>query len=190
MKSHFNKLDLKLLFSILLFVFSLSSLFQPVEGNHINSDKFYLAIADLAKLSGQKYMLSIENDSFDIFYGMSAIDGTNTSGSISSISVLDKNNSLLIHLDDVLQTEVLWIRFPDRLLSAENDEFVLFVDGEKKGYELSSHGDETRLSFIIPNGTKEVELAGSNVIPEFPAVLLTGSIIFSMMIILTRYYLK
>src|SRR5574341_1144301 len=176
MKLHFNRKysNIRLSISVLFSVLFLSSFFLS-DGSDVNSAESYVTIPDLAQLSGQKYLLTVDDNTYTIFYGMSPIDETDTSGSIQSISVVPENYSLLIQLDSVLQTEVLWIRFPNEVISAENNEFTLFIDGEEKGYELSSHGDETRLSFLIYNNAKKIEIVGNNVIPEFPTALLTLS---------------
>jgi hypothetical protein len=97
----------------------------------------------------------------------------------------------LITFDNILQTDNVWIRFPNEVISADNEKFVLLVDGIEKGYELSSHGRDIRLGFIIPTGTHAVEIIGNNIIPEFPtSTLLVFSMVFCIVTLLTKNYIK
>lgn len=139
--------------------------------------------SDLAHISGKKFLLSVDNRYYDIYYGIILGESSDQdyNGVITGMSIIPEKNSLLINFDNILQTDNAWIRFPNQVLSAEGDKFALFVDGVEKGYEISSHGSKTRLGFIIPPDTHEVEIVGNNVIPEFPTnMLLVFLIIFCM----------
>jgi hypothetical protein len=148
---------------------------------------------DLAIISGERFTLIINNENYDIYYGIvlgesSQLDYT---GKITSMSIIPEKKSLMINFANILQTDNVWIRFPNKVISAENEKFSLIVDGIQKGYELSAHGDETRLGFIIGKDTHQVEIIGNNVIPEFSSnALLLFLFIFCTLVILPRIKLK
>ena len=152
-------------------------IFTPIHALSVGSDKTNESSQrpDLALISGKKFPLVVDNESFEIYYGI--ILGTSSdqdyAGKIISMTIKPEKKSLLIDFDNVLQTDNVWIRFPNKVISADNEKFILFVDGIEKGYELSSHGNETRLGFVIKEGTKHVEIIGTNVIPEFPSSALS-----------------
>lgn len=148
---------------------------------------------DLALISGKKFPLVVNNVSYDIYYGIILGESSiqDYDGKIISMSIIPEKKSLLINFDNILQTDNAWIRFPDEVISANNDKFVLLVNGIENGYELSSHGSDTRLGFVIKAGTTKVEIIGNNVVPEFPIHLLTVFLMtFCAVILLTRNHMK
>lgn len=148
---------------------------------------------DLALISGKKFPLVVNNENYDIYYGIILGESSiqDYDGKIISMSIMPEKKSLLINFDNILQTDNAWIRFPNEVISANNDKFVLLVDGIESGYELSSHGSDTRLGFVINTGTHQVEIIGNNVIPEFPVnILLVFLLIFCAVILLTRNNMK
>ena len=62
----------------------------------------------------------------------------------------------------------MWIQFPQSLLSAENNNFVLYVDGQESKYELATSDHSTIMGFTVPTNTSIVKIQGTHIVPEFP----------------------
>jgi predicted secreted protein with PEFG-CTERM motif len=65
------------------------------------------------------------------------------------------------------------------LINAQNNEFIILVDGQETDYEITSDSDSSTFAFFVPTGTEEVEIIGTRVIPEFPIGAIFG---FAVMI--------
>ncbi len=88
-----------------------------------------------------------------------------------------------IGLKEVTETDAMWIQFPQNLISAENNNFVLYVDGQEKKYELATSDHSTVMGFMVPTNATLVEIQGTHVVPEFP-ISATVAIIVSFTTIL------
>ncbi len=133
---------------------------------------------DIAQLMMKKYQLQVEEKNFEIFYRLSTIDAVAESGTedhdaqVISMGINSERSSLIIKLDNILNSDIMSIRFPKEVLSADKEKFTLLVNGQEKGYEFSVSGKYTNLIFIVPKQTTEVEIIGTKVIPEFTGGLL------------------
>lgn len=78
----------------------------------------------------------------------------------------------------------MWIQFPQNLISAENNNFVLYIDGQKKKYELATYDHSTIMGFIVPTSAKTIYIQGTHVVPEFPTSTTITMMISFMIIIL------
>ncbi|HSB57822.1 MAG TPA: hypothetical protein VLD38_08465 [Nitrosopumilaceae archaeon] len=183
-------------FNLFFGPFLICILFTPTyvsaDFNSTANDKINIK-PDLSLISGKKFPLTINANNYDIYYGIVLGESSDQdyNGAITSMNIVPEKKSLLIVFDNILQTDNVWVRFPNEMLSAEKAKFVLLVDGIEKGYELSSHGTDTRLGFIIQKGTHQVEIVGNNVIPEFPlCVMPVILVVFGMVVFFTRYQTK
>lgn len=70
-------------------------------------------------------------------------------------------------LTGVTEYDSMWIQFPDQLISADKDKFVLYVDGQERGYELATTDHSTIMGFMVAANSHNVEIKGTSVIPEF-----------------------
>ena len=107
------------------------------------------------------HVMTIDEHVYDIHYDVNA--------KVLAMQIDPELNSLLIGMDDT-QDSVFSIHLPDEMISAENQPFVVLVDWFETDYETSkSHHAEsyTVLEFFVPEGTLEVEIIGTRVIPEF-----------------------
>jgi predicted secreted protein with PEFG-CTERM motif len=73
------------------------------------------------------------------------------------------------------------------LINAQNNEFVILVDGEEVDYEITSDSDSSTFEFFVPVGSEEVEIIGTSVIPEFPVGAIFG---FTVMISVIMIFAK
>ena len=171
-----TKITIGLIFVILLCTYFPAS----VNGIDTTSDTSIQQIQypDLAQLMMKKYQLQVDEKSFEILYRLSTLETTAEDSSedydakVISMNINSERSSLIIKLDNILHSDVMSVRFPKELLSADKEKFTLLVNGQEKGYELSVSGKYTNLIFIVTNQAAEVEIVGTRVIPEFTGGLL------------------
>ncbi|MBI5146222.1 MAG: hypothetical protein HZA84_03270 [Thaumarchaeota archaeon] len=145
---------------------------------------------DIAQLMMKKYQLQVEEKNFEILYRLSTIETVAESGTedydakVVSMSINSERSSLIIQLDNILNSDVMSVRFPQEVLSADKEKFTLLVNGQEKGYEFSVYGKYTNLIFIVPKQTTEVEIVGTKVIPEFTGGLLVLTAATSLLFVM------
>jgi hypothetical protein len=128
---------------------------------------------DIAQLMMKKYQLDVEERSFQILYRLSTPETVAEGSSedydakVASMSINSERSSLIINLENIRHSDIMSIRFPKELLSADKEKFTLLINGQEKRYEFSVKGEYTNLIFIVPKQTTEVEIMGTKVIPEF-----------------------
>ena len=127
-----------------------------------------LILSNLSAYAEKNYHMEIDDNSFDIKYDFD--------GEVIAMEIDKELNSLLIGTENVKDSQ-FHITLPNDLISAENNEFAILVNGFEVEYEVGKTGD-TYLTFFVPTYTEEIEIIGTYVIPEFPlgAVLTLGSI--------------
>lgn len=115
--------------------------------------------------------VEFEHNTFDVTASLS-------NGNIRSIDVdPDFSSIILIVETSNSQDGSLDITLPRKLIDArtdgQDDEFVVLVDGEESLVtEKDATADSRVLSLSIPAGTEEIEIIGTEVIPEFSVVAL------------------
>ena len=118
--------------------------------------------------SESKYTLNIDDQTFEISYSLE--------GQVIAMEIDHELNSLLIGITEVKDSS-FQITFPENLISAENNDFVVLVNQVDVDYEVATQGDSSVLRFFVPVDSQEIEIVGTHVIPEFPlgtlAVLVT-----------------
>ena len=144
---------------------------------HVIADEAILAQYDIAEIMMNKYELSVEQNEFTVFYRLSTA-GTlsedtdpDLEAKITSITVNQERQSIVISITNVSQTDIMSLRIPKELVSADGKQLALFVDGKETQYEWSVKEPYNNLIFIVPSHTTEIEIAGTKVIPEFPSGL-------------------
>jgi len=121
--------------------------------------------------------MEIDDNSFGIKYDFN--------GDVIAMEIDKELNSLLIGTENVKDSQ-FQITLPNNLISAENNEFAILVNGFEVEYEVEETGD-THLTFFVPVYTEEIEIIGSHVVPEFPlGAVLTLSAIIGMIILLQK----
>ncbi|HXV65909.1 MAG TPA: hypothetical protein VD731_01605 [Nitrosopumilaceae archaeon] len=113
---------------------------------------------NLPAFADKNYHMEIDNYFFDIKYEFD--------GNVIAMGIDKELNSLLIGTENVKNSQ-FEIAFPPSLLSAENNEFAILVNGIEVEYQVES-SDEVHLTFFIPTYTEEIEIIGTHVIPEYP----------------------
>lgn len=145
---------------------------------------------DIAELMMRKYVVSVGEGDYTVFYRLSTTEshaeGTaeDLDARITSMTINKERTSLVIGLEGVVQTDIMSVRFPNEILSAEGGKFTLLVNGEQRGYESSEQEGKTNMIFLIPPQSDEIEIIGTRVIPEFPSGMVLFTIVMSAILII------
>jgi hypothetical protein len=147
---------------------------------------------DIAELMMKKYQLQIDQREFIVFYRIITLGedtGSESSSedhnvNVTSIYVDQKKTALVITVDNVEQSDVMSVRFPQELISAEKGKFTILADGKERGYEMSTQEESRSLIFVIPEHTSTIEIVGTKVIPEFPSAVVALIIVSSVLLLM------
>ena len=123
---------------------------------------------------GEKYKLTVDENSFEINYS--------TTGRVIAMEIDKELSSLLVGLENVEIDSIFEIEFTHELISAMNNEFAVLVNGYEVNYEISATDLGSKLTIPIFADTEEIEIIGTNVIPEFPAGILMV-LVFTIMFV-------
>jgi len=121
------------------------------------------------------YNLAVDEHSFDLTYEFS--------GDVIAMAIDQELTSLLIGIENT-EDSLFRITFDNELISAENDNFAILVNGFEVDYDILDDGNSSTLRFYVEEGTEEIEIIGTHVIPEFPFsvffgfVLMTSTVLF------------
>ena len=164
---------------------------KTLELSNLNNDVLPIQYYHISQIMANKYPVIIGDQNYTVFYELSNLNtsGYDYDGKVSTISVLSDKNSMLIHLDNILQTDEMSVRFNTEMISAENGKFTLLVDGIEKQYALNTFKQDVVMSFIIDKGSHDIEIEGVRVIPEFGLALgvVTTMSIMGVMIISRKF---
>jgi len=118
--------------------------------------------------NSSQYALEIDEHNYSISYVVNA--------NVVAMEIDPESKSLLIGLDNTHDSR-FFIGLEHELINAENNEFVILVDGQEADYEITSDSDSSTFAFFVPTGTEEVEIIGTHVIPEFPIGAIFGFVV-------------
>ena len=123
----------------------------------------------------KSYHLEIDNHEYDLEYDVDA--------DVIAMELDQELTSLLIGIENTRESQFS-INLPNEMISAENNEFAVLVDGYEVDYSINPLNSKTQIVFFVNEGTQEVEIIGTHVIPEFPAAGLLFGVLLVMPIIL------
>lgn len=106
-----------------------------------------------------EYVLQIDQHTYTIHYVVNS--------DVIAMAIDPESKSLLIGLEKTHDSQFI-IGLEHELISAPNNEFVILVDGKEVYYKITSDSNISTFEFFVPSGSEEVEIIGTNVIPEFP----------------------
>ena len=115
-----------------------------------------------------EYVLEIDEHLFLIPYQVNA--------KVIAMAIDPELTSLLIGLDDTSDS-IFIIDLNHELISANNNEFAILVNGLEVDYDIVSDSDSSTFTFLVPAFTEEIEIIGTHVIPEFPLGAIMGLVI-------------
>ena len=122
-----------------------------------------------------EYVLEIDEHTYSISYVVNA--------DVIAMQIDPESRSLLIGLDKTYDSQ-FFIDLEHELINAPNNEFIILVDGEEADYKMTSDSDSSTFEFFVPIGSEEVEIIGTNVIPEFPVGAIFGFVVMISFIII------
>ena len=172
-------MNIKKFLKFKLYLILLSLTLIPINtafGSHIFDDRDAFAqYLDIAQLSSEKYLLQIDEKTYDIYYGYHGsleVDINKIDVELPKLATMNINQdrkSIEIIMESVPSNSVLWLRLPLEVISAENAQYRLVIDGVDTKYDLTKFPDQYALGMIIPKDTKHIEIIGTHVVPEFGA---------------------
>ena len=179
-------------------VFVLSMLLIiPMSGyahaEHIFNPEAYAQYLDISQLESEKVTFTFDEKSYDIYYGYrGSLDDMSSHTSypvLSSMDINQENKSVDIVMESVPGKTDFWVRVPDEVLYAENEKFTVIVDGVDTRYDLMKFPADHVVGFIIDVDTKNIEIIGTRVIPEFGAyaVMILGISIVGLVLFARKF---
>ena len=165
-----------MLFSLLLII--PISTFAFAE--HIFNPDAYAQYLDISQLESEKVTFTFDGKSYDIYYGyhgsLDSMGSESLFPTLSSMEINQERKSIEIVMSDVPEKTDFWVRTPEDVLYAEGEKFTVFVDGVDTRYDLMKFPNDYVIGFIITKDTKNIEIIGTRVIPEFGAyaILILG----------------
>lgn len=142
---------------------------------------------DIAELEAEKYMLQVDNQTFQIFYGFKGSlevdigERVIENPKVTSMIINPERSSLEINLDKSTYEGPMWVRLPNELITAEGGKFQVLVDDNEKRYELTYYPDKIAVGFVLSPNANQVEIIGTKVIPEFTTtIIIFGIAMFTM----------
>ncbi len=125
------------------------------------------------------YNLTVDEHSFDLTYEFS--------GDVIAMAIDQELRSLLIGVENT-KDSLFTITFDNTLISVENDNFAILVNGLEVDYDIIDDGNSSTLRFYVEEGTEEIEIIGTHVIPEFPFSVFFGFVLMSStVLIITKF---
>ncbi len=125
------------------------------------------------------YNLTVDEHSFDLTYEFS--------GDVIAMAIDQELRSLLIGVENT-KDSLFRITFDNELITAENDNFAILVNGLEVDYDVLDDGNSSTLRFYVEEGTEEIEIIGTHVIPEFPFSVFFGFVLMtSIVLIITKF---
>jgi hypothetical protein len=149
---------------LLVFIILISSIgFTFASAEILDPKTVPKIVSSPVSVFGKIYSLQADNKTYNIYYGFKF-----TYANVENISLVLDHNSMQINLNGITETDSMWIQFPQDLVSAENNNFILYADGHEEKYELATSDHSTIMGFTVPTNTTRIEIQGTRVIPEFP----------------------
>ena len=147
---------------------------------HVFNPEAYAQYLDISQLESEKVSFTFDGDSYDIYYGfkgsLDSMGSDYSSPILSSMNINEERKSIEIIMSDVPEKTDFWIRTPEDVLYADGEKFTVLVDGVDTGYDLMKFPNDYVIGFVISENTKNIEVIGTRVIPEFGAyaILILG----------------
>ena len=119
-----------------------------------------LSGSEIGQTAGGTNVITIED--YDILYQI-------TGAKIIKIIPDVENKSLIIEIETFSDGELI-LTIPKQILDTNEGDFFVLVDGEETNHDSSSTDDAWTLIIPFYNGSEEIEIIGTFVIPEFGTI--------------------
>ena len=158
---------------ILVFLFLI--LLLPISNTyaeHVFDVKAFAQYLDISQLESEKFSFEFDNVSYDVFYGFHGSMDDSMSDDfgdpiVKEMRINQERKSIEVDFAHIPEKTDFWIRIPFPVLSADNEKYQLLIDGADTGYDIMKMPDGYVIGMIIDKDTKQVEIIGTHVIPEF-----------------------
>ena len=141
---------------------------------HVFGPNAFAQYLDISQLESDKVTLTFDDKQYDLYYGyhgsLDALGSDAIFPTLSTMKINEEKKSLEITMADVPEKTDFWVRMPDAVISAENENYVVLVDGVDTGYDLMKFPNDHVIGFFITEDTKNIEIIGTSVIPEFGTI--------------------
>lgn len=134
------------------------------------------------KVFGKTYNLQANGTTYDIYYGFDVVNTI-----IEKITLVPEQNTMHLDLSRSNQSDSMWMQFPQAVISADKNNFVLYIDGQEKKYELAVSDHSTVMGFVVPANSTSVDIQGTRIVPEFPTAIIIATLSFVIVIYSTRF---
>ena len=148
---------------------------------HVLLNEAYGQFLDISQLEAETESFVFDDVTYTLYYGYhGSIDSSMTDSFeepvVTEMIINQDNKSIEVTFEEVPDATDFWVRIPFEVLTAENEQYQVLVDGEDTGYDLMKMPDAYVVGLIITEETKHVEIIGTQVIPEFGtiAILVLG----------------
>jgi predicted secreted protein with PEFG-CTERM motif len=156
---------------------------------HIFNTNAYAQYLDISQIESEKVTFEFDEKSYDIYYGYrGSLDSMGTEHHypvLSSMKINQERKSIEIIMEDVPEKTDFWVRTPEDVLYAEGEKFKVIVDGVDTRYDLMKYPNDYVVGMVISEDTKNIEIIGTRVIPEFEGftILILGISILAIIYI-------
>ena len=110
--------------------------------------------------------ITVQGTDFELTYGISG-------GVINQVFPDTETHSLIVQIDSI-SNGTLAIKLPREVIDAkfgeEDDNFFVVIDGLEVDFDETKTGNERTVTIDFPQGTEEIEIIGTSVVPEFGAI--------------------
>jgi len=146
-----------------------------VYAEHVLNIEAFGQYLDISQLEAEKFVLEVGEDSYDVYYGYhgSLDDSMSDHFSepvVTEMTLNQDRKSLEFNFEKVPEKTDFWVRIPFDVLTAEKEQYQVLINGVDTGYDLMKMPDGYVIGMIISQGTENVEIIGTKVIPEFGAL--------------------
>ena len=127
-----------------------------------------------------KKPINVQGSDFELTYAISG-------GVINQVFPDTEAKSLMVQIDSI-SNGTLAIKLPREVIDAkfgeEDDDFFVVIDGVEVDFDETKTGNERTITLKFPEGTEEIEIIGTSVVPEFGAITAAILVISIMSVIL------
>ncbi|MDE1812799.1 MAG: hypothetical protein KGH86_07910 [Thaumarchaeota archaeon] len=168
----------------LIFIILISSVWiTSVSAEQIlNTQIIHAIVSNPVSVFGKTYPVLVENKTYNVYYGFHV-----TYASATNMFLTPDRDAIQIRLKDVTDDDAMWIQFPQNLVSSENNNFTLYVDGQERKYEFATSNHSIVMGFMVPKNVQLIEIQGSRSIPEFRmSAILIFALVTALSVTVTR----
>lgn len=149
---------------------------SQAHAEHVFDRDAYAQYLDIAQLEAEKSVFEFEGTSYVIYYGyhgsLDAMGEERAEPTGVEMSINQDKKSIEVSFDEVPEKNNFWVRIPFEVLTADKEQYQVLIDGEDALYDLMKMPEGYVIGMIIEEDTKNVEIIGTKVIPEFGSLAL------------------